>query len=276
MRGHVDKCVKGGEKRKGKSVKSAAAAPSILSRAMPLHIPNQCRICGQWHSTRVWLGRGRIDRAWCGPCEVAFTQAAARCIQCSLRTAPGIERCAACSQSPPNWSTGAAAVDYAFPWSELINAYKSQGDVGLGHGFAALMHSDPIISRLLRSADAWVGVPLSDGALSGRGFHQTADLITQLRHQLPRPPPDIRHALKRLGTNKGQKVLGLHARAHNLSGAFIVNASAIRGIKGRHLALIDDVSTTGATLTAVMDVLLRAGAASVNTVVLARTPKPDG
>ena len=56
----------------------------------------------------------------------------------------------------------------------------------------------------------------------------------------------------------------------------MVNASAIDGIKGRHLTLIDDVSTTGATLTAVTDVLLRAGAASVNTVVLARTPKPDG
>jgi ComF family protein len=243
---------------------------------MPLHIPNQCRICEQWHSTPVWLRRGRVDRAWCGPCEVAFTRAAARCIQCSLRTAPGIQRCAACSQSPPNWSLGAAAVDYAFPWSGLINAYKSQGDVGLGHGFAALMHSNPIISRLLRNADAWVGVPLSDRALSGRGFHQTADLITQLRHQLSLPPPEIRHALGRLGTNKAQKALGLHARADNLSGAFMVNASAIDGIKGRHLVLIDDVSTTGATLTAVTDVLLRAGAASVNTVVLARTPKPDG
>jgi len=171
---------------------------------------------------------------------------------------------------------GAAAVDYAFPWSGLINAYKSQGDVGLGHGFAALMHSNPIISRLLRNADGWVGVPLSDRALSGRGFHQTADLITQLRHQLSLPPPEIRHALGRLGTNKAQKALGLHARADNLSGAFMVNASAIDGIKGRHLVLIDDVSTTGATLTAVTDVLLRAGAASVNTVVLARTPKPDG
>jgi ComF family protein len=243
---------------------------------MPLHIPNQCRICGQWHSTPFWLRRGRVDRAWCYPCEIAFNRATARCIQCSLRTAPGIQRCAACSQSPPNWSLGAAAVDYAFPWSELINAYKSQGDVGLGHGFAALMHSDPIISRLLRSADAWVGVPLSDGALSGRGFHQTADLITQLRHHLALPPPEIRDALSRLGTSKAQKALGLRARADNLSGVFSVNTLAIRDIKGRHLALIDDVSTTGATLTAVTDVLLRAGAASVNTVVLARTPKPDG
>ena len=120
------------------------------------------------------------------------------------------------------------------------------------------------------------GVPLSDRALGGRGFHQTADLITQLRHELRLPPPEIRHALSRLGTNKAQKALGLHARADNLSGTFMVNASAIHGIEGRHLALIDDVSTTGATLSAVTDVLLRAGAASVNTVVLARTPKPDG
>lgn len=243
---------------------------------MPLHIPNQCRICGQWHSTPVWLRRGRIGRAWCEPCEVAFTQAIDRCVQCSLRTAPGIRRCATCSQFPPNWSLGAAAVDYAFPWSTLINAYKSQGDVGLGHGFAALMHRNPIISRLLRNADAWVGVPLSDRGLSGRGFHQTADLITQLRHQRPLPPPEIRQALSRRGTDQAQKALGLRARADNLSGAFRVNASAIPAIKGRHLALIDDVSTSGATLTAVTAVLLDAGAASVNTVVLARTPKPDG
>ena len=125
-------------------------------------------------------------------------------------------------------------MDYAFPWSGLINAYKSQGDVGLGHGFAALMHSNPVVSRLLRKADAWVGVPLSDRAWSGRGFHQTADLITQLRHQFRLPPPEIRHALSRLGTNKAQKALGLHARADNLSGTFMVNASAIHGIEGRH------------------------------------------
>lgn len=243
---------------------------------MPLYTPNQCRICGQWHSTRVWLLRGRIDRAWCTRCEVAFTQPAARCVQCSLRTAPGIRRCDTCNRSPPNWSWGAAAVDYAFPWSGLINAYKTQGDVGLGHGFAGLMLDNATLRHLLESADGWVGIPLNADALRGRGFHQTADLITQLRHQMRQPPTAIRNALIRSGRGAAQKALDLNARFDNLIGAFKVTSSAAARIRGRHLTLIDDVSTTGATLTAATLALQRAGAASVNTVVLARTPKPDG
>jgi predicted amidophosphoribosyltransferase len=47
-------------------------------------------------------------------------------------------------------------------------------------------------------------------------------------------------------------------------------------LRGLHLVVIDDVSTTGATLHAATAVLLQAGAASVNVVAFARTPKPDG
>jgi predicted amidophosphoribosyltransferase len=64
------------------------------------------------------------------------------------------------------------------------------------------------------------------------------------------------------------------ARARNLRDAMWVTPEGIRGLAGRHVALVDDVLTTGVTAAAAGQALLAAGAASVQVWVLARTPAP--
>jgi len=224
---------------------------------------------------RVWPGRGRIDRAWCAPCEASFARPTNRCKQCSLRTAPGITHCADCQQTAPNWSLGAAAVDYAYPWRGLISAYKSGTDVGLGHGFARLMTHNTGTRAILTNADGWVGIPLTPAKLARRGFHQIHDLMNQLQQQLKRPPRILRGALEPLRHASAQKTLNLRERMGNIHQLFTITKGT-HDLRGLHLVVIDDVSTTGATLHAATAVLLKAGAASVNVVAFARTPKPDG
>jgi ComF family protein len=69
-----------------------------------------------------------------------------------------------------------------------------------------------------------------------------------------------------------QQNLNAEARKKNLRNAFALTPEA--SFKGRHLALVDDVLTTGATAQALAQLLMDAGAARVDVYCLARTPKP--
>jgi ComF family protein len=78
--------------------------------------------------------------------------------------------------------------------------------------------------------------------------------------------------LLRTQDTSAQQDLNAEARKKNLRNAFALTPDAC--IKGRHLALVDDVLTTGATAQALARLLMDAGAARVDVYCLARTPKP--
>ena len=78
--------------------------------------------------------------------------------------------------------------------------------------------------------------------------------------------------LLRILDTTAQQDLDAKARKHNLRKAFSLAPDA--RIKGRHLALVDDVLTTGATAESLARLLINAGAARVDVYCLARTPKP--
>ena len=84
-------------------------------------------------------------------------------------------------------------------------------------------------------------------------------------------PCDETLLLRTLDTS-AQQDLNAEARKKNLRNAFALTPGA--RIKGRHLALVDDVLTTGATAQALARLLMDAGAARVDVYCLARTPKP--
>jgi ComF family protein len=122
----------------------------------------------------------------------------------------------------------------------------------------------------LNRPDALVPVPLATKRLRQRGFNQAAMLARWLGGHLDIPCDET--LLLRTQDTSAQQDLNAEARKKNLRNAFALIPGA--QIKGRHLALVDDVLTTGATAQALARLLMHAGAARVDVYCLARTPKP--
>jgi ComF family protein len=95
-----------------------------------------------------------------------------------------------------------------------------------------------------------------------RGFNQSA-LLAQLLSRMTGIPATVT-ALRRIGKNRSQRGLSLQKRQENVEGAFVCDADFAH----RHLLLIDDVFTTGATLSACVSVLRDAGAERVEALTL--------
>lgn len=118
------------------------------------------------------------------------------------------------------------------------------------------------------SADAIIPVPLHAFRLWGRRFNQSAELARAIARLSGRPyQPDV---LKRIRRTSRQVGLGLRAREDNVRGAFAVSESGRAGLSGKSVVLVDDVYTTGATVSAATRALRRAGAGSVTVLTFAR------
>lgn len=112
-----------------------------------------------------------------------------------------------------------------------------------------------------------LAVPLATKRQRQRGFNQAQALADDLARRLRIPAPA--NSLARLRNTPAQQGLDLAARQGNLKGAFALGARA--KVQGLHLAIVDDVMTTGATTTALARLLLEAGARRVDVYCLART-----
>lgn len=223
-------------------------------------LPSQCLLCQRWPARPV-----------CAACLAQHLGDWPRCVQCALRLddtqqAQGPAhhwRCGACLQAAPPWLRGHATVSYAEPWSGLLTRFKFRGDVGMARNLADLMRDTPGVDTALAAADAVVPVPLSRTALVARGFNQAQLLAAQLA------PRKLCTALQRQHFDQAQHTQTRAQRLRRMQQAF--SCAQPQAVRGLRLLLIDDVMTTGATLTAASQCLLAAGAARVDVLVLART-----
>ncbi len=160
-----------------------------------------------------------------------------------------------------------AAVDYIAPWDGLLHAFKYQQALGLGPALAQLLSQ-----RLDAPAGALLlPVPLHAKRLGERGYNQAAVLAQQLA-QMQQLPWAV-DGLRRLVDTPTQTQLSRKQRLSNLRHAFALAPGF--SVQDRHCVLIDDVMTTGATLSLLASLLLRHGAQRVDAWVLARTPAPS-
>lgn len=220
-------------------------------------LPSQCAICRRWPGNR-----------FCADCLARWSQPTSRCSLCARRLAGGAGICGACLKQPPRLSHCVAALDYAYPWQNVIARYKFQADTGLARGLGRLLASHPPAQQMLSGCDVLLPVPASEQRLRERGFDHTLLLARAMQPAMP-----VWHrAVARRHTQQPQHALGRTQRLRHLQKAFDVGADYRTRITGTHIALLDDVMTTGATLDALAACLLKAGAASVSALVLCRTP----
>jgi len=173
--------------------------------------------------------------------------------------------------SPPPFDAALAAVDYRPPWDRLVTAFKFHGALDLAPVFA-----DAVVAaerqRATPRPSLVLPVPLAAARWRERGYNQAWELARRIARRIGlRAEPDL---LLRLRETAHQLALPLADRAANVRGAFAVEPRRRAELRGRHVAVVDDVMTTASTAAEIAAVVRQAGAATVEIWVLARTPRP--
>lgn len=176
-------------------------------------------------------------------------------------------RCGACLAHPLPLARCLCAVDYAEPWDRLIVRFKYHGGIDLAPVLADRL-AGAIEAQRDATVDLIVPMPLAPRRLAERGCNQAWELARRVARRLGQRADPL--TLQRMLDRAPQAGLDRAARRRNLQGVFAVPHGA--AVAGRHLALVDDVLTTGATVAEAAQTLLAAGAATVQAWVLARTP----
>lgn len=228
---------------------------------LPAGGPRQCPLCRQWTGEPL-----------CSACRSRFVSPIPRCGRCALHLPSEGAPCPHCIRHPLPFERCICAGDYTFPWDRLITRLKFHGEVAEAAPLASALSG--AVRRAAAPADVLLlPVPLSPARLAERGLNQSWEIARRIARELDLPADA--GALLRLRDTPHQVGLPRQKRLQNLRGALCVEPARQRSLEGRVIALVDDVMTTGATAAACADVLLRAGAASVQAWVVARTPAPD-
>lgn len=153
-----------------------------------------------------------------------------------------------------------AAYNYVFPLNKIIHALKYQEYFHLSKQLA-----QQLAPRIDNRPDCIVPMPLHPLRLRERGYNQAMLLAQDLGQLLDLPV--LPHACQRLRHTASQSGLPWKERTKNMRNAFGCKTD----FSGQHVAIVDDVMTTGATLDALAATLRKAGAAEVSAWVIART-----
>ena len=224
-------------------------------------LPRHCIMCG--------LPSGPANL--CPPCRQDLPRAGAACPACALPLPLGTgDSCGACLSRPPQWDQAIAALLYRFPTDRLICRFKFNRDLACGEVLATELTL--AVEEQCKALPSLVApVPLHRVRQRSRRFNQ-AEVLARTVSRSARIPL-CRNLLRRRRRTRAQSGLDAEGRRKNTRDAFVLVSSGW-SVGGRHVALVDDVMTTGATLEACSRVLKKAGAKSVSAWVAARAPNP--
>jgi ComF family protein len=188
----------------------------------------------------------------------------------------GEPRCGLCRRLEPVFAKASAYGSYEGGLRELVHLLK----------YEQVRPAAGVLGRMLREAIAdlepsfrgaeivVVPVPLYSRKLRQRGFNQSEVIVRAALKQAAQDRLILDTAvLMRRRETQSQTGLTRHQRGENIRGAFVV--AKPRKVKGREILLVDDVFTTGTTVSECARILRRAGASKVFVATVARTLKAD-
>jgi ComF family protein len=171
------------------------------------------------------------------------------------------EICGACLKRPPHFDATLAAFNYTFPIDALLRALKYRGQLEI----AELAGRELAQCIAGNTADLIIPMPLHMQRLKQRSFNQAAEIARIVSRQTGIPLKQ--NLALRIRATLPQASLPLKRRSRNMRGAF----ACTEDLSGRHIAIVDDIMTSGASLNELAKMLKEAGAARVECWVVART-----
>ncbi len=229
-------------------------------------LPCTCTLCKQPSSALL-----------CTRCAQGLHRTRTCCMQCG-ESLPGIlphaqpyesKRCGRCLSTPSAIERTLFAYDYDGVTAQLIQQFKFNEALILSQ-----LLGDMIVGRLkereARPPDALVPVPLHPGRLKQRGFNQSLELARHIGKALD--IPIYKNLLVRTRATPKQSGLDRKTRESNIRGAFTIRAGKeMKALAGQHIAIVDDVITTGSTTREVAKILKQANPDRISVLAVAKT-----
>lgn len=231
------------------------------SRALDILFPPRCLKCGE---------ELEATGALCAACwpKIRFI-GAPHCACCGLPFPYDVGAgalCGVCAQHPPDFDRARSVFVYDDESRDLVLRFKHADATDAAPGYGKWLARAG--TELLGDADLLIPVPLHRHRLFARRYNQAALLVHALAQVSGRTAaPD---ALIRAKKTRPHIDMGRSARLRNVAGAFAVHPRWAMALVGAHVVLVDDVFTTGATVSSCARVLRAAGAARVDVLTLAR------
>ncbi len=224
----------------------------------------------------LWKGIDWIFPPQCPGCQTMGTRWCEACSSsvkpisghiCPVCGEPGstAEVCFDCRSIPPAFDSLRSYTLFTGPIREALHHLKYSNDIGLGEVLS------PYLVKTYQSMnldiDLVTAVPLSKKRLRSRGYNQAEELARPFAAMIKKPY--LGNAVERVVDTRSQIDLSAEERRENVSGAFYANSMSI---KAKSVIIIDDVSTTGSTISECAGALRKAGAREIHAITLARAP----
>ena len=210
-------------------------------------------------------GKSHRDCDLCEACEKDLPQITHACRGCARElAAPTDAYCGNCLKYPPPYQQCHIPFSYEYPLKKLILDFKFHHKLASGQVLATLLSQ--FIESQYKSQklpELLIPVPLHKKRLQQRGFNQAVELVRLLKKQL-NITLDTK-SCQRLKNTSAQIQLPMKQRKKNIRQAF-----QCKPLQAKHIALIDDVFTTGSTIKELTTCVLQAGATQIDVWCLAR------
>lgn len=232
-----------------------------VRQALDCFYPRQCCVCQGAAATGF--------RALCWECVRRFPRVEPPfCERCGDPVDGNVGHryhCSACRRHEPGFDVARSVLRFRGGVRTALHAFKFDRQLQLAGDLAELA-AGYVQAEFNGAFDAVAFVPLHPARERLRGYNQSAMLARALAR--PVGAGWVDHGLTRVRATESQTRLSARERRHNLRGAFAVRDAG--AVLGRRYLLVDDVMTTGATLSECAGVLKRAGAAAVYGLTIAR------
>ncbi len=219
--------------------------------------PSCCIVCKRLCAKEPALCEGCLAiLPWLNPsvCLQCGAVAGGHCLRCENRAEPLKHRL--------------AVFEYAFPVDALLKKFKYKEKRAIGRCMGQILGHAALASGLSHEVDYLLPVPIALPRLKSRGFNQAADIAEACSEIVK--VPWTNHWLHRQADTPMLAGLTPAERRFALLGAF----AATNDVAGKHIVLIDDVMTSGATTLELNRELIDRGAMAVSVWTVARTVEP--